>query len=182
MITCVNLAAQFNVYKNPAFGEEGEYWPKRPAFIRCFPSIYTNYRSSKLQEWECRLPDAQFPLCSHTHPDPLTSPKALSLDERCVDRKLPSKARSFSLLPPFLPKRRVLNTLNWTAKFTNAYLYNLEVPKKGFPYTPFSKTYSSLKIFTLLILFSNVTYGLFECFCVGVFHPILVLTLPPLPR
>ena len=155
----MNLALQFNVFKNPSFWEEGFL---RHLFDGRFPS-----KQSKLLErllvfrsnlyltaqcwtrgwtrWLCVPAAAESYLWQQSRKEERFMEGKSGCRSRSLEGKSPSKRCYFSLLPPFLPKHWVLNRLNWTAKFTNAYLYNLEMPKKWFPYTPFSKTDGSFK-------------------------------------
>ena len=157
----MNLAVQFNVYKILRLGKKGCRSGKWHLFDSDFPSERQLVFSSLPLpcRFGCQMHDTPAantcsqrvkPLAEHWAARKRLEP--LEGKSSCrLERKSPSKRCHFSLLHPFFPKRRVLNTLNWTAKFTNVYLYNLEMPKKWFPYTPFSKMDDSFKVVKILI-------------------------------
>ena len=146
----MNLAVQFNVFKNPSFWEEGFL---RHLIDGRFPS-----KQSKLLErllvfrsnlyltaqcwtrgwtrWLCVPAAAESYLWQQSRKEERfmegkSSCRSRSLD--CLEGKRSSKR---CLKNPSSQKEGFLNTLNWTAKFTNVYLYNLEIMKRYvFSYT-----------------------------------------------
>ena len=65
-----------------------------------------------------------------------------------VQRLVPWLSYISCVVGPSLPLPLIagfFNTLNWAAKFTNVSLYNLESPKKSFPYTRSSQPCSPFK-------------------------------------
>ena len=151
----MNLAVQFNVFKILCFGKKGCRSRKWHLIDGDFPSkqqlVSTPYLFLVGLVAKCAIcllhtrttSASKFPLGTDR-----ATEEVETVDGKwscCLEGKSPSIRCHFLLLHPFFPKHKILNTLNWTAKFTNVYLYNLEMPKKWFPYTPFSKMDGSFK-------------------------------------
>ena len=148
----MNLAVQLNVFKILRLGKKVCRSEKLHLFDGDFPSKRQLVFSSLPlpSRSGCQMHDTRAAGTRNQRVKPLSQHwaarrrfKPLERKTSCrLERKSPSKRCHFLLLRPFLPKRKILNTLNWTAKFTNVYLYNLEINKrikKPYTFKVFSK-------------------------------------------